>query len=319
MKQYAISQLIARGASEKEAKIVAEDYLDADLRGRSSHGFVSFAVALSAFPHAGHYQVQEHQGSVLSIEGNGDCGHVVAREAIDLALPHLSQQKVYAIGIREMTRFNCPGAIARYGAQAGAITIVLEYGGKNFMAPYGGIEATLSTNPIGIGIPGTDPLFVLDIATSERAIGYVELAKLAQESIPETWGIDEQGKPTTDPAQVRAMKPFGGYKGYALSAAFEILSGALVRVGIGQDGNLVSRGAFILLLDPTIFGHTMTSFSEQVMKFLTEMKSVTPTGALQVNYPGELSEERYRQCLEAGQIWLPDEVVKELEAIPSAS
>jgi LDH2 family malate/lactate/ureidoglycolate dehydrogenase len=159
---------------------------------------------------------------------------------------------------------------------------------------------------------------VLDIATSERAIGYVGLAKLAQESIPETWGIDEQGKPTTDPAQVRAMKPFGGYKGYALSAAFEILSGALVRVGIGQEGNLASRGALILLLDPTIFGHTMTSFSQQVTRFLEEMKSVTPAGSLQVSYPGELSEQRYRQHLEAGEIWLPDEVIKELEAVPSA-
>jgi ureidoglycolate dehydrogenase (NAD+)/L-2-hydroxycarboxylate dehydrogenase (NAD+) len=142
------------------------------------------------------------------------------------------------------------------------------------MVPYGGTKAALSTNPIGIAIPGTDPLFVLDLATSERAIGFVELAKLADTSIPKDWGVDKDGIPTTDPLQLAAMRPFGGYKGYALALAFEILAGALVRVPIGTQGSLTSRGALIFLLDPTTFGHTADSFGLQVRNFLQEVVAI---------------------------------------------
>ncbi len=318
VKSLAKQCLLKKGATEREAQMVIDDYLDADLRGRASHGFVSFSVALSAFPHEGTYQVVENTGSVVRVEGNGDCGHVVARDAIDLALKNLSEYKVAAVGLRNITRFNCPGGLARYGAQRGAITMVLEYGGKNFMVPYGGTQAALSTNPIGIAIPGTDPMFVLDIATSERAIGYVGLAKLAGEAIPETWGVARSGQSTTDPSQVMAVKPFGGYKGYALSLALEILSGALVQVPIGTQGSLPKRGALILLLDPTLYGHTMQSFSEQVMTFLGEVTAVTSSGSHPVTYPGQLAEKRRAQQLAAGKISLPESVVQQMREMSGA-
>ena len=234
VKALCLEALEQKGATRQEAEIVFEDYLDAELRGRTSHGFTSFSVALSAFPHEGSYDITEHSPNLIAIEGNGDCGHVVVREAIDLAIGDLTRNRTCIIGIGNITRFNCPGSIARYAAARGAIAVVLEYGGLNFMIPQGGTRAALSTNPLGIAIPGTDPLFVLDIATSERAFGYVILAKMAGEEIPSSWGVDKAGRATTDPDQLAAVSPFGGYKGYGLALALEILSGALVRVPIGE-------------------------------------------------------------------------------------
>ncbi len=305
--------LVNKGASKEEAAVVFADYLDAELRGRHSHGFVSFGIALGAFPQKGKWEVADHSGSVLNVNGNGSSGHLVTRQTIDMALEYLEDRKTYSIGIRNITRFNCPGSIARYAAQKGALALVLEYGGKNFMAPHGGTKAALSTNPLGIAIPGTDPLFVLDIATSERAIGYVQLAKLAGSSIPTTWGIDGQGQPTTDPEKLSAVLPFGGYKGFGLSLAFEILAGALVGVPIGSQGDLANRGAFILLIHPTIFGHTKETFAKQVSDFLSEVCSVPPaSGTPQVFYPGQRGEQLYQQAVASNRISMPQEVIQTL-------
>ena len=112
------------------------------------------------------------------------------------------------------------------------------------MVPNGGQTAALSTNPIGIAIPGTEPMFVLDIATSERSVGYLSMAKSTGESIPPSWAVDKEGRPTSNPNIAVAVLPFGGYKGFALSLAFEILSGALVGTPIGQNGQLGSPRRF---------------------------------------------------------------------------
>lgn len=313
LKELATRILLAKGASEREARVVVDDYLDAELRGRHSHGFASFGVAVSAFGGKGAYRAVQSKGPILQIEGNGDCGHVVAREAIDLALSDPERPKVQAIGIRGITRFNCPGVIARYGAERGAVTLVWEYGGKNFMIPHGGTEAALSTNPLGIGIPHTDPPFVVDIALSEKAIGFVELAKLSGEAIPESWGVDEKGRATTDPHRVAAVKPYGGYKGYALALAFEILSGPLVGAAVGSKGSLGERGALILLIDPTAFGQTAGEFREQVAALLREIGESAPADpARPVVYPGQASARRAADTLSSGRLSLPVSVLEHL-------
>ncbi|RNB87234.1 hypothetical protein EDM56_16305 [Brevibacillus fluminis] len=314
IRELAKQVLLKAGATEREAQIVAEDYLDADLRGRFSHGLTYFKNAVQAFEGKGTYEAGAFDGSYLHIKGNSDLGHIVAREAIDVALPVLPDRKIVTVGLSDITRFNCPGIIARYGAQRGAITLVFAYGGTNVIAPPGAKAVAVNNTPIGIGIPHTDPLFVLDMATSERAWGHITLAKYNQVSIPGTWGLDQDGRSTTDPAQVKMLSPVGGYKGFGLALALEILSGALVQVPIGSKGPGKSRGATILLIDPTIFGHTVESFRDQVTGFLGEL-AVVPTvdPDSSITYPGQASDQRYREAMEAGVITLHHSVIDYLQ------
>ncbi|MEM6332641.1 MAG: Ldh family oxidoreductase [Planctomycetota bacterium] len=315
LKDICVNALLRRGASDEEAHTVFDDYLDAEVRGRTSHGFVSFGVACDAFPLKGRFEVSAKTAATLTIHGNGDCGHIVCRKAIDLAVGECTEG-VMAIGVRDITRFNCPGPIARYATQHGLISIVFEYGGMNFMVPYGGKSAALSTNPIGIAIPGTDPLFVMDIATSERAIGFVALAKLLGHEIPANWGINGRGESTSDPSALKAMQPFGGYKGYGLSLAFEILSGALVGVPIGSKGELACRGSLIILIKPTIFGVTQEAFEVQVVEFLNEVLASEPLQSEQpVVYPGYQSQGRVQDAVSSGVVRLAEPVFKQLKEL----
>ncbi|MGG3805680.1 Ldh family oxidoreductase [Metabacillus fastidiosus] len=302
--------LLKHGATEREAEIITEDYLDADLRGRSSHGFTFFKYAVAAFEGRGTYEALPIDGSYLQVNGNSDLGHIVAREAIDRAIPVLSERKVVTIGISDITRFNCSGIIARYGAEKGAITLVFAYGGSSVVAPPGGKAPAVNNTPIGIAIPYTDPLFVLDMATSERAWGHLTLAKYSKKNIPVHWGVNEDGLPTDDPSEVKWLSPLGGYKGFGLALAFEILGGALVRVPIGTKGPGKNRGTLIQLIDPSIFGHTADSFREQVTSFLAELSEIPTTDPNQtITYPGQRSEQRYIETLNSGVIELHQSVI----------
>lgn len=307
--------LLQHGLNEYEAEIITNDYLDADLRGRSSHGFTFFKQAVAALEGRGKYEVTKFEDSYLHIEGNSDIGHIVAREAIDLALEKLPERKIITIGLKDISRFNCPGNIAKYGAEHGAITVIYAYGGMSVVSPPGGKGAAVNNTPLAIAIPHTNPLFLLDMAVSERAWGHLSIAKFKGESIPDHWGVNEEGQPTANPAEVKWLSPLGGYKGFGLSLALEILSGALVRVPIGKNGPKKNRGAFIQLIDPTIFGHTVESFQAQVTSFLSELGDIPLAEGVEtgITYPGQASAKRYEEAIQQGEITLHESAVQYLE------
>lgn len=306
LKELGKKVLLKHGATAYEAEIITHDYLDADLRGHSSHGFTFFKQLVGSFEGRGKYTADPIEGSYLHINGNFDLGHTVARVAIDLALPHLAERKIMTIGLTDISRFNTAGVIARYGAQQGAITIISAYGGMSVMAPPGGKGAAVNNTPLAIAVPHTDPMFVLDMALSERAWGHISIAKFKGESIPEEWGVNEEGQHTRHAADVKWLSPIGGYKGFGLALALEILSGALVNVPIGAKGLKKNRGALIQLIDPTIFGHTTESFKEQVTCFLQELQGIplVEGNDAPILYPGQASEQRYREALAAGVVTL---------------
>src|SRR2546423_14979422 len=110
------------------------------------------------------------------------------------------------------------------------------------VAPFGGKEARLGTNPISIAVPSDlDAPFYLDMATSAVAAGKIQLAVARGEEIPTGWIIDAEGRYTTDPTQYRkggALLPLGGtegYKGSGLAAMVEVLCGLLTGLGFGVE------------------------------------------------------------------------------------
>lgn len=132
------------------------------------------------------------------------------------------------------------------------------------VAPAGGKDALLGTNPLAFGWPrpGDFP-YVFDFATSVVARGEIELHLRAGEQIPESWAIDKNGKATTDPqaALDGAMLTFGAHKGSAISTMIELLAGAMLGEFMSQEAldymgdpsYLPRHGALILAFDPITF------------------------------------------------------------------
>ncbi|MDF2724807.1 MAG: lactate dehydrogenase, partial [Paenibacillus sp.] len=99
------------------------------------------------------------------------------------------------------------------------------------MPPTGGAEKVLGNNPLAIASPSQDPFpILLDMALSNVALGKIIYAKNEGNPIPEGWGADASGKPTTDPSAVLNggfILPVGGPKGFGLALMIELLTGVL--------------------------------------------------------------------------------------------
>ena len=88
----------------------------------------------------------------------------------------------------------------------------------------------VGNNPIAIAVPSDGPApIVLDMATSEAAMGKIRMAEKAGEKIPGTWAVKADGSATTDPAEAIAgmLLPASGPKGFGLAFLIDLLCGVL--------------------------------------------------------------------------------------------
>jgi uncharacterized oxidoreductase len=171
------------------------------------------------------------------------------------------------------------------------------------VAPFGGREARLGTNPISIAVPSDlEAPFYLDMATSAVAAGKIQLAAARGEEIPRGWIVDSEGRQTTDPRQFRnggALLPLGGsegYKGSGLAAMVEVLCGLLTGLGFGVDPTgRHNDGCFMAVFNVAAF-RPLKDFKKEVAEFARYLKATPPSeGSPGVFYPGEVEHLREQQ------------------------
>ncbi len=171
------------------------------------------------------------------------------------------------------------------------------------MIPYGGAGRALGTNPIALAAPTPDGIFDLDLATSQVAINRIFNARDEGRPIPDDWGVDERGRPTTDAAAVHSAVPLGGYKGYALALLVEILCGVLAGAGVRDSVGLLydegtpepqDVGHFHLALDPErTVGRDR--FAQLLGGLLDDLRAIEPAAGFdEVLAPGD-PEQRSRE------------------------
>jgi LDH2 family malate/lactate/ureidoglycolate dehydrogenase len=139
--------------------------------------------------------------------------------------------------VRHGFHFGTAGKYALQAAGAGCIGIVM-CNTRPLMPAPGGAERVVGNNPIAIALPtaGEIPI-LLDMATSEAAMGKIRLAEKAKESIPPTWAVTAQGMPTTDPGEAITgmLLPAGGAKGFGLSFLIDLMCGLLSQGATGSQ------------------------------------------------------------------------------------
>jgi uncharacterized oxidoreductase len=176
------------------------------------------------------------------------------------------------------------------------------------VAPFGGREARLGTNPISIAVPSDlEAPFYLDMATSAVAAGKVMLAAARGEQIPQGWLVDTDGKSCTDPTRLRkgaALLPLGGtegYKGSGLAAIVEVLCGLLTGLGFGiEPSGRHNDGCFMAVFNVAAF-RPLDAFKREVAEFARYLKATPPSeGSPGVFYPGELEHLREQQRRASG-------------------
>lgn len=297
-----------------DANLVAELMVKSDLVGADGHGIFRLPAYLKRIRAGGinlspNIHIEREQGATALINGDNALGHLVMNKAVDLAIEKVKQHSVCWVGSHYGNHSGAASVYVRKLAEQGYIGIYMAVGNANHMAPWGGIDLLLSTNPIAIAVPAGDhPIVLLDIATTVAAYGKVKVAAQKGESIPEGWMIDRQGSPITDPQKSSegSLLPIGGYKGYGLAVMIGLLAGALNNAAVGKgtiDFNahhdlITNTGQTIIAVDPSAFGDK-EAFIERVITLVNDLKSSsTLPGVNEIRVPGDgaakLMAERMR-------------------------
>src|SRR5260221_4411740 len=139
--------------------------------------------------------------TIAIIDGNRGFGQVVGEFAGKVGTAKASKSGIAMVGLRNCGHLGRVGEWAELAAEAGQVSLhFLNTSGAQRVAPFGGSDRRLSTNPITIGVPvaGRDPV-VLDVTTSMVAEGKLMVAMNKGEKVPEGWIVDRNGASTTEP------------------------------------------------------------------------------------------------------------------------
>lgn len=234
--EFCIRCFLKIGVSEEHAKILSDTLIQANLRGVDSHG----VARLSGYVERAERGLIEYQKNVniisknlciSLINGENNFGQIVAYYGMKEAI-RKANQKETGVGLVGISHTNHIGMAAYYAMMALKHDMIgfAMSNSPPAVAPWGGAQPMLGTNPIAIAIPaGKENPVVLDMATSIVARGKIRLALHNQQEIPLGWALDQKGNPTKDPAEALkgALLPFGGPKGYAISLIIHVLSAVL--------------------------------------------------------------------------------------------
>ena len=157
----------------------------------------------------------------------------------------------------------------------------------------------MGTSPFAAGAPGGElPPFVLDMSPAVAARGKVRLAAKRKEKVPEGWGLDKEGRATTDPDAILddgVVLPMGGPKGSALSMMMDIFGGVFSGSAFAGDvANYTEDftrpqnvGHFIMAIKPDLFMPKSEFVSR--MDFLTGRLKSSPLadGFMEILIAGE--------------------------------
>lgn len=293
----------AAGISTADARLTARVLIDADARGKHSHGLLRLPRFIRGVEHgnvnpAGEITTVRDHGATATLDGGSRLGPVVALEALAEATSRADEYGVGVVGVHNSNHLGMLGYYTDKARAEGYVAIGMT-NTEPAMPPFGGAESILGTNPLAIGIP-TDPPFNLDMSTSSISRG--EVFELSEQggTLPEGVALDADGEPTTDPdaALEGVILPFGGAKGSGLAIAIEILAGGLVGAAMGHNvsgtyhtENECTKGDLFIVIDPAALGGE--AFTEKATAFVNTMKSLPRASDVdEIRLPGESSAQR---------------------------
>jgi L-2-hydroxycarboxylate dehydrogenase (NAD+) len=325
---------ISCGLPKPDAAVVAGTMLDADLSGSDAHGVFRLPGYLRTLKQ-GHInprpdiRVVERGPATALVDGDNGMGHLVMTRVAELAVEMARESGLAWVGAR---RSNHAGAASTYAAiplAHGMIGIYSAVSGSNFMAPWGGAEPLLGTNPIAVAIPsGQEAPVMLDIATSVASNGSIRSYALEGKPLPEGWVIDRQeGKPITDGKKLSEgmFVPVGGYKGSGLALVLGLLAGPLNRAAFGRDVREINTehtretntGQFVIALDIARF-LPPAEFATEVDRHVRDLSaSKRLPGVEEIRIPGQGRQARRADRLKNG-VPLSPTLIKQLDELAAS-
>lgn len=317
---------------DEEAAYIGQRLVSANLYGHDSHGVVR-VPRYAEWVRIGHLVPGQEPEVIIDnptmalLDGRRGFGQSVGTRAVQIGIDKAKAGGLSLIGLRNVGHLGRIGDWGEMAAAAGLVAIhFVNVGGSQLVAPFGGVDRRMGTNPVVIAVPrpGEEPL-LLDFATSLVAEGKVLVAARGGKAVSNGSLIGPDGSLSADPGLLYgadnlkngvfnpmlgpgALRTMGEHKGSGLSFMCEILAGALTGSPCAGPGNqLAVNGMLSIYMAPGFFGstHDFAAMTREYIEFFKSSRPATAGG--EVLMPGE-PERRTRDARLVKGVPLSDEV-----------
>jgi uncharacterized oxidoreductase len=339
LQRFSVELAQAMGADAEVATEVGRHLVRANLSGHDSHGVMRFIQYVeeadrSLLRPAARPQLLRSGPATALFDAQRGFGHhstmVATRWAIERA-------RRVGLGVAAIRHSMHVGRLGEYTEQitdeglVGLVTVGVAGPGSGLVAPFGGVQRFLGTNPWSIGIPASGrPAFIYDAATSSAAEGKIRLARSRGGLLPLGLVRDADGRPSPDPAALYEGgtltllgDELAGHKGYGLSMAAALIGG-LAMIGdleptpagcmrAPAEWGTRLAGVVVLVIDPATFGDA-EEYRRRVAEVLDSVTASSPAPGREVLVPGD-PERRSRRRRAAEGVPIPRAIWSELVRI----
>ncbi|MEY3678672.1 MAG: hypothetical protein RI924_813 [Bacteroidota bacterium] len=247
LRTFTESVFRSMGCPEEHAQRAADVLIKADLRGIDSHGVARLSGYVRLWEKSRvnvqpNIRVVHETASTATVDGDGGLGLVIAPYAMNIAMKKAMECGSGWVSVRNSNHFG----IAAYHTLLAVEKDMIGFAMTNaspLVAPTYANERLLGTNPMCYAFPaGKYPPVIVDMATSAAANGKLEIAQRTGKAIPNGWIIDQDGKPSSNPHELKeggSLLPLGSdvehgsHKGFGLGATVDILSAVLSGANYG--------------------------------------------------------------------------------------
>ena len=289
------------GMSRDDAALLGDSLVDADLGGVHSHGVLrvpEYVLKLTreGVDPTGKPSVIREDGACLVVDAGNGMGQIGTHFAMERAIGRARETGIAAAAIGGS---NHCGAMAYFAKQTLPHDMIglATTNALPTMAPWGGADRILGINPLAVAIPaGAAFPIVYDAAFSGSSHGKIRIHHQKGLTLPEGWALDQQGRPTTDPALAidGLLMPIGGFKGTGLALVMGILSSMLSGASYGTElGNMEdgpkpgADGHFVAVIRVSAF-EDLDRFKSRVDRAVEQIHSCRPAeGVDRIYAPGE--------------------------------
>jgi LDH2 family malate/lactate/ureidoglycolate dehydrogenase len=313
-----------------DADIIADALVTSELRNLQGQGqgvrrvraYVDRVRARHVDPTAPFDIVKESPALAL-VDAHNAPGTVVAVKAMRLAVAKAKTCGVGIVLVRHSTHFGSASYSAAQALPAGCIGVSMTNAGPE-MAPWGGIDGVVGTNPWAVAVPtgeGPDAMpIILDMALTTSGKGMMRWLLRDGRKMPTNWAITADGRTTDDPAEAMdgTLLPMGEYKGYGLSLVTDVLTGVLSGGAYGTvpySNQARQEVAHQFIAYDIAWFQPPAEFYAHMQDFIGMIKaSRTRPGVQEILLPGELEWRRQGEK-SANGIPLDPEVYEDLRAL----
>lgn len=304
LEKYLSKSFVAWGASSEDANEVSTHLIEASLSGHDSHGVLRAPWYLEKIkknelvPDAS-VQVLNETPSSAVLDGQWGFGQPICRQAMDLCIQKAQESVIACVTVKNCNHMGRVGYYTQIAADSGMVGLgcVNLHGSSHCVAPFGGIDRRLPTNPFSVSYPTkTGPHLLTDFTSSIVAEGKLQLRRNNGGNADDGWIIDHNGNPTKDPHAFYdepkgALLPMGGamaHKGYALSMAIEGLAGGLSGAGCSSPGKVRHGNAcwFVAIrIDAFTPFEQFLSNVDDLIDYVKSSRKIDDSK--EIHYPGE--------------------------------